>query len=482
MRFFLYTGLLIGIFLSISVATISTSRTDSEQPIYLATMSEAVQTRHGMFQHIYLIDFETGFRRSVARFNFNGINRPFARWSPDQRWLWVTLYDRVAGRNETHRINLASETASPIGLYTANSMLWSPNGEWGLYTEENNGVVHLYRLNGGGGEPVLLDDNWEIWDRSPGGFKDVEWSSDGRTVFITGTSSTYAAPLYRIDQYAYAPQLLFRRTEVNSREATVSPDDSRIALLTFDGFYVLNTDGTDIQQLPTSQSQSYNYLAWTSTQAILAIDFSNDDFRQISLVAIDSSTGIVRKISDFFLAINRPLWSPDGSKLLIVHKDADDTNLSNATFYVFGRDGELEWQATVSDRCYNEVQWTADSRSILYTAHYSSTTCAVMKYDIGHSEAHLIYELPFDPPIDPLQYFYETAYPNYFIWHPYSPETHHLVDARTHTSTKLNGLIQDWFVLPYYPFRPISNLVLSVSLFVTTLLGLHWNTRREKMV
>jgi serine/threonine-protein kinase len=151
-----------------------------------------VQNSTSSAHDICIYDFEWGTLTRLA----SG-DSPFFAWTPDSRWVTFGFFD--GGKYGIYRVR-ADSSAQPELLLASESAMhpfsWTPDGKTLLYTQLEQGVLHIYVLpfsgNGGESKPRRLFAARSFEERSP------ELSPDGKWLAYfsseSGKDEVYVVP------------------------------------------------------------------------------------------------------------------------------------------------------------------------------------------------------------------------------------------------------------------------------------------------
>jgi TolB protein len=252
-------------------------------------------------------------------------------WSPDGRQI-VFQSDRNAqmlGQDQIYIMNADGTQVRRLTHSTSSdeAPVWSPDGSTILFssyiTDENS---ELYTINTDGSGLRRLTDN-------PGRDGHAKFSPDGeRIIFCSIRNGSEVYDLYEMDLDG---QDITRLTQYNGWDTypAISPDGSRIAwrrILPTGGtsstghnseIFVMNRDGSN----PTNVSHHPDfdgYPAW-SPDGLKIVFASNrarkNDFRgNFHLYVMNPDGSDVHQLLDNAGTVEdaRPIWSPDGKKIL----------------------------------------------------------------------------------------------------------------------------------------------------------------------
>jgi len=298
-------------------------------------------------------------------------------WSPDGRrvafrrgeTLYVTTIDGGSVRPLVAGVNV-------------HSMAWSPDGRWIAYVYGNAASVvpgtffgnlapSGIRVSSVAGDPPVRVTDDTTSNLSPA------WTPDGTLLFISnrdGGRDLYAVRLDRDGRPQGSPARL--TTGLNAQAIAVSGDGSRIA-------YTLFSESSNVWSLPVSGPATTSIAAATpltsGNQVIENFDVSRDghwlvfdsnrrgnsDIYRIPLDRPGEPEQLTSGPLDKFF----PHLSPDG-KEIVFHSFAE----GRRQMYVMPSAGGPPVAIAPEPDDDRSGQWSADGRSVYYTANYQSQT------------------------------------------------------------------------------------------------------------
>ena len=232
-------------------------------------------------------------------------------WSPDGKL--IAFSTSRSNLNEIFTVDVASNSLRRLTNTERSPSApdWSPDGERFVlvYNPTHPGINYeLYLMSAGGKNFIALTDS--VAYRSYAG---PDWSPDGeRIVFSVGGGGTQFQGAYNI--------------------------------------YLMDSDGSDVQQLTFSEDYDDRFPAWSPDGTKIAFETRRDGNWEIYLMNVDG-TGL-RNIS------NNPgkdlwaSWSPDGTRIAF-QTDRDD----NWEIYVMNADGTEQQRLTNNDVKDSEPVW-----------------------------------------------------------------------------------------------------------------------------
>ena len=205
------------------------------------------------------------------------------------------------------------ETAFTIDLHTAeNSRLaWSPDGQYFLFTGEQDGNRDIYLAHRSAGLLRNLT-------QSPADDHQASWSPDGqKIVFSSGRSGNFDIYLMDIEGH----NVVQLTTSRGFDEWPVwSPDNKKIAFLSDrDGgnvdIYTMNADGSQQQRL-TQHPADDGPVDWSPDGRQLLFASNRDS--NFNLYLLNSDGGALLRLTSEPGNEAAPVWSPDGRTIAFV--------------------------------------------------------------------------------------------------------------------------------------------------------------------
>ncbi|MBT7289922.1 MAG: hypothetical protein HN837_05465, partial [Chloroflexi bacterium] len=120
---------------------------------------------------------------------------------------------------------------------------------------------------------------------------------------------------------------------------TWSPDGNKLAYGTYEGIWVINTNGTGQTNI-TDELEYAEQFSWSPVeQKIVFVSHLPDEYREIYTVNADG-TGLTR-LTNGSTSADNPIWSPNGEKITyrkdqsIYVMDADGSNQTRLNYYPY---------------------------------------------------------------------------------------------------------------------------------------------------
>lgn len=225
--------------------------------------------------------------------------------------------------------------------------------------------------------------------------------------------------LHKMNADGTNPEILVNETYAYSIKPAISPDGTRIAYSVLKGYdqpyrlYVVNADGTDLQELDSSD-EGIGRPTWSPDGQYLAYGVQlTSDVSSTEIFKINVNGSDKQPLTDNSDRDNDPSWSPDGSTILfssnrsgypkIFQMDADGNNVERLTnsggaiqeytpswspdgeqiayhqidgsdkeIYVWEMEAGTSLQLTSSADSDQDPQWSPDGSSIIYWLNTST--------------------------------------------------------------------------------------------------------------
>ncbi|HEY2823390.1 MAG TPA: S9 family peptidase [Candidatus Acidoferrum sp.] len=306
--------------------------------------------------------------------------------SPDGKWVVYTVAtpDMDANRNASNIWLVSTETGAPIQLTQSghdSSPVWSPDGKMIAFLSSRTGESQVYLLSMNGGEA-------HPWTSISTGVDIAQWSPDGKMLLFT--SGVYpdckddACNKKRDEEKEknkvkahVAEHLLYRHwthwNEGKRGHLFVVPAPTSMDQAEASGKPVDLTPGADYDVPPDQRGGSAD------------ISFSPDS-KEICFTAVTDPMEAISTNGDLFLVPTaggtepkkittnpgfdgNPIYSPDG-KYIAYHAQLTPQYESDRwRVMLYDRaSGQSQNLSEKFDRSANELAWSADSKTILFTA------------------------------------------------------------------------------------------------------------------
>lgn len=223
----------------------------------------------------------------------------------------------------------SNRTQITSALYENSQPAWSPDGSRIAFISERDREdgsldYNLYTVSPTGENRRQLTES-SFTDYHP------SWSPDGsRIAFESDRGNDY----HNIYVYRLSDSTITQVTKTNStydRSPTWSPEGGRIAFVRKGNLHTIQVDGSDAEQLTSSQASARDP-AWSPTGARIAFTRNGD------LYTITPDGSSLKQLTEngSSLAEMHPTWRSDGSRLAFAsNRDGDPFN----DIYTLNRDG-----------------------------------------------------------------------------------------------------------------------------------------------
>jgi dipeptidyl aminopeptidase/acylaminoacyl peptidase len=206
---------------------------------------------------------------------------------------------------------------------------WSPDGNKIVFWSDRDGRGDLYTINADGTNLINITNTPEINEYHP------DWSPDGTKIAFASSATAGKGDIYVMnidgtdptrltddDQQAYCP--------------VWSPDGTKIAFCRMpDNYhiYLMNSDGTNESELPTSSLRSAMHPSWSPDGTKIAFEGLTLDYNsEIMAINVDGSN--IQNLTNHAAVDSLPAWSPDGTKIAFSTKRS-----GNYDIYLMNTDG-----------------------------------------------------------------------------------------------------------------------------------------------
>ena len=205
----------------------------------------------------------------------------------------------------------------------------------------------------------------------------VVWLPDGKTLIFgavqfapndSGALAPRTAYLYSVSADGGEPTRI-SPVDMRAQFPSLSPDGSKIVfhggrgrLQAFAEIFVMNRDGTDVQQIT---SNAYNDIRpdWSPDGKKIAFSSNRDGSMQVFVMNVDGSDVI--QLTKSSGSNNRaPAWSPDGKQIVFVSNRDGDPEI-----YVMNSDGSGQFRLTKNAGEDGDPEWSSDGTRIIFDRH-----------------------------------------------------------------------------------------------------------------
>lgn len=289
--------------------------------------------------------------------------------SPDgSRVVYVRNFKDImadANRSNLWIVNVDGSKNRPLttGNQTDYAPQWSPDGTRVLYLSTKDGSSEMYlRWIADGTEQKLSN-----FPKSPSG---IQWSPDGKwiafSMAVDGSSpSLMALPKAPkgakwTDQPMYIDQLNYRS------------DGAGYLPAAYRHLFLISADGGHPRQLTSGDFNHGNSFDWTPDGKYLIFSANrhpDGDYepRNTEIYELEVTTGTITPLTDRLGPDGSPAVSPDGKHIAYVGFDDRYQGFQTQGVYLMNRDGNQVKLINESfDRNANNLQWSADSKSLYF--------------------------------------------------------------------------------------------------------------------
>lgn len=274
-----------------------------------------------------------------------------AAFGPDPRYVWyaqrkkswqynaiypqyqIYVYDRETGRSAVRTSRVGSALRPTL----------SPDGKWMVYASRHEAQTGLVRRDMQSGDekwlayPVQRDDQEAIGSRDA--YPGMAFTPDSREVVTTYGGKIWRVPIdgsapvavpFRVrTSVGLGPQVAFKYPVSDAAEFNVhqirdiapSPDGRRMAFTALDRLYVMELPNGAPKRLTTSEVVEAQP-TWSPDGAWIGYVTWQRDGGSVYKVRANGSTPAVQLVKEV-ASYQRPAWSPDGSRLVVVRGPAE---------------------------------------------------------------------------------------------------------------------------------------------------------------
>jgi len=324
-------------------------------------VSPAVQAADH-FAEVRMIDIDGGTPRVlVANRDLEDVY--VHDWSPDGRWLAV----QMRRTDHTAQVALVSTTDGAVRILKAGDwgggtrLAFSPDGRYVAYDRAANAAsgprdIHVIAVDGSGDRPAVAH---------PANDRVLGWSPDGKYLLFasdrSGSSGMWALPVHEGTPHG-EPELI--RANFNPRPLGLTRSgalyyglDAEVHIFVASADFETGKQLSPPKIIPKPDFGGVGFPSWSpdgKSLAYLARRDANSRTTQMTDVLIRSmETGSVRELRTGLQDLNAdytcPVWTPDGSFLLVTAADKDgrrgiyriDSLRGAASPVVIGEQGEM---------------------------------------------------------------------------------------------------------------------------------------------
>lgn len=276
-----------------------------------------------------------------------------------------------------------------VSQYSCKELSWSPDGNKLLYTANQNGSYEIFTINpdGTGKQRVFASSSNSV---------NPVWSPDGTKIaFVLNYSS-----LYVINADGSNPTFL---TNASTDGLTWSPDSTKLAFCSNGGLNLINVDGSGETVLFKNLSTYESRPLWSPDGSKIAFLLTQDD--KIDLYVINPDGTGLQNLSNSQEVEKDPVWAPRGSKLAFTsYRDG------NYEIYTVNADGSELKNISNNDGADRYPHWSWDADKIAFVSNRDNSNSIYVMYDDGTGQAKL-----------PNTMVYPDSTPDPLSWQPGSP-------------------------------------------------------------
>ncbi len=187
-----------------------------------------------------------------------------------------------------------------------------------------------------------------------------------RVAFVSYRDGNYE--IYVMGADGSAPTNITQHDAWDSSPAW-SPDGRQIAFVSdrngdrYNGdIFLMNADGTGVEQLTFEPGNGAGQLAWSPDGASIAFVSGRDG--PLAIFAIELASGDIRRVSNNDLSASSPSWSPDGA--WIAYIESEDELDESSHVWVMAADGSEARQLTFGEFWEQSPTWSSDGTHIAF--------------------------------------------------------------------------------------------------------------------
>ncbi len=301
------------------------------------------------------------------------IARRFFTWTPNAEWLWYGVRD---GRE------LFLERIKPFGggsqrldihdgFSAIDSMRWSPDGEWGVFVQEDEiGNRYPYRIRPDGSGLSQITDEIAL---SPN--LNILWSANSQHVLFVSGTGLPRTHIFSIDRQDWQLQLV---TILDGQLITsqVSLDDTQVAVIVADepgthDLYTIQIDGTEVVQ-HTDAGAILRDLIWVDDDILMSFVPYYRAFPALT-AKINVDRNVVLYQSNHGLpSTQQVIWSNDWQYLMSVSRTFDGSQPELLFTMQADRSQQIALNITLGCTNLTNPFWSPDGQWIFYWDQYGS--------------------------------------------------------------------------------------------------------------
>ena len=285
-------------------------------------------------------------------------------WSPDSRR--IAFQSNQDGDWDIYVVNADGSEVTQI---TKNfdedaTAVWSPDGDRIAFVSDRNddarGTYDIYVTNTDGSEIVQLTSNGGQWPA---------WSPDGRRIsFVSYRCQSQKREIpsmgYCVMNADGSDANRITSPFGHPRLSVWSPDSSQIMLTEIhggSGISVVNADGSGKGRKLTNLDSERNGLStdWSPDGRLIAFEAKSNFKKPSAIYVMNVDSTDVTQITNHSSDSWRPIWSPDGRRILFLSNRDGGNNI-----YVMNADGSEVVQLTSSGGA--RPAWSPDGQRIAF--------------------------------------------------------------------------------------------------------------------
>jgi len=236
------------------------------------------------------------------------------------------------------------------GWYQFRDIAWSPDSRRIAYVDEFEvDFASIWVVDRDGRHRKPLTGKWNL---------DPTWSPDGRTILFTSHLPADGWRLFTMDATGHHRRELVGEYPEDASAIyapTWSRDGQRIYILVAKSLYVMNRDGSNVQNLtPPGLTIGYYALSPDESQIVVHGVTRPSAARDIFVFA---PGGPARQLTTERGADQWPKWSPDGTKIAF-----ESNRDGNSEIYVMNADGSEQTNITRNPAADTSPKWIPSRR------------------------------------------------------------------------------------------------------------------------